>query len=221
MICGDPFSLHSSLPPCLPLSRHWGITVCELLVRVFSQGPQPGTDRLTVAVSGTLILEVLWQASQWKCSTQLFAAGYLIYVLAGSLLYMNVFFFSTTGYNVELGLAEAEVSPNSWTSVFLLLLVYCLFLSCLRAQAACYSCMALLGWLWRNDSKCLMWLEMCRPHKVPWDPSPKDHRPQCMLLTLSSLCHREGSGTNTQPPYSLPSLSLLSSKPVSLRISIQ
>ncbi len=59
---GDPFSLHSSRPPRLPLSRHWGITVCELLVRVFSQGPQPATDSLTVAVSGTFTLEVLWQS---------------------------------------------------------------------------------------------------------------------------------------------------------------
>lgn len=61
-----------------------------------------------------------------------------------------------------------------------------------------------------------MWLEMCRPHKVPGDLSPKDHRPQCMLLTLPSLCHREGCGTNTQPPYSLPSRSLMSSKPMCL-----
>lgn len=55
-----------------------------------------------------------------------------------------------------------------------------------------HSCMLLLRQLWRNDSECLAWLEMCRPHKVPWDPSAKDHRPQCTLLTLPSLCHREG-----------------------------
>lgn len=65
-------------------------------------------------------------------------------------------------------------------------------------------CMPLLRRLWRNDSKCLMWLEMCRPHKVPWDLSAKDHRPQCMLLTLPSLCHREGWGTNPPTPLSSP-----------------
>lgn len=59
-----------------------------------------------------------------------------------------------------------------------------------------------------------MWLEMCRPHKVPGDLTPKDHRPQCMLLMLPSLCHREGCVTNTQSLHSLPSQSLLSSKPV-------
>lgn len=60
MVCGDP-SLHSSLLPCPSLTHHWGITVCELLVSVFSQGPQPATDSLTAAVSGTFTLEVRWQ----------------------------------------------------------------------------------------------------------------------------------------------------------------
>lgn len=86
MICGDPFSLHSSLLPQLPHSCYWGATVCELLVSVFSQGPQPATDSLT-AVSGTFTLEVLWQtdcarqAFQWKCSTQPFATAFLIHYL--------------------------------------------------------------------------------------------------------------------------------------------
>ena len=46
-------SLSRSVSLLLLLSHHWGITVCELLVRVFSHGPQPATDSLTVAVSGT------------------------------------------------------------------------------------------------------------------------------------------------------------------------
>lgn len=230
-------SLHSSLPPCLPLSLscHWGITVCELLVRVFSQGPQPATDSLTVVVSGTFTWEVLWQAgcarqaSQWKCSTQLFAAGFLIHYLLALFSTWTYFSFSTSGCDAELSLTEAEVSLNSWTwascffsHTFDLLLVYWLFVVLSPGMSSVlYSCMALLWRRWRNDGKCLMWLEMSRPHKVPWDPSAKDHRPQCMLLTLLSWCHREGCGTNTQPPYSLPSRSLLSSKPPPLRISLQ
>lgn len=102
---------------CLPLSHHWGTTVCELLVRVFSQRPQPATDSLTVAVSGTFTLEVLWQsgcarqASQWKCSTQLFAAGFLIHYLL-ALFSIWTLFFSISGCDAELGLAEAEVSTK-------------------------------------------------------------------------------------------------------------
>lgn len=89
--------LSSSLPASL--SRHWGITVCELLVRVFSQGPQPATDSLTVAVSGTFTLEVLWQSGcarqdfQWKCSTQFFAAGFLIHNLLALFSIWTFFFF--------------------------------------------------------------------------------------------------------------------------------
>lgn len=125
--------------------------------------------------------------------------------------------FSTSVCDAELGLAESEVSLNSWTWVFsLVAVVLAFFLLCLQALAACDCCMALLWCLWRNDSNCLVWLEMCRPHKVPGDLTPKDHRPQCMLLMLPSLCHREGCVTDTQSPHSLPSRSLLSSKPVCL-----
>lgn len=87
------------LPACLSLSRHWDIPVCELLVRVFSQGAQPAADRPAAAVSGTLTLEVLWQsgcarqASQWKRSAQIFAAAFSIHDCPAFFLIWTLFFY--------------------------------------------------------------------------------------------------------------------------------
>lgn len=87
------------------------------------------------------------------------------------------------------------------------------FLLCLQAEALHSSCTAFLtAWIC-NVSKCLMWLEMCRPHKVPWDLSAKDHRPQCYCCYHSPV---NATGRAVEPTPS--PLILWSSKPVSLCI---
>ncbi len=134
MICGDPFPLRSSLlslPASLSPLRYYCLWTA-------SESSDPN-QRLT-AVSGTFTftLEVLWQwycarqVFQWKCLTQLFAAGFLNITRWLSFL-RELFFFSC---DAALGLAEAEVSPNSWTWVFSLVAgVLALFFSLLCLQA--------------------------------------------------------------------------------------